>query len=1268
MTKKGDLNPSRLSPSQGLVFLFSHQNRRGVALIAGSDEAFLQTGRSFFIRWPYFWEIWGRDEGITYLSFEKDLTRFLEEEGIVPQKITIKSALYEFPPKKAPESLKRLKFNSGQIKNLVVEIDFSDAKTQEKAFQAFRSLKEKQCKGQRTDVLSLPSCAETTFELSHGQNSLSIILPRQGYPLRILTPSFRTPLRTNIPERDFDLQNLFSAKGFYSDSDKDNILDKLETSLIVPQKSSILGTVPLASKLVLDSAGASFPIVSLDEEIETSKNLVAPILIGSNILTQELLRTGKLNIPPLQPGWGLAKIISKAFNKTNGLAFLAADEEGLEKTLSYFSQTFPYFDEYREGKAKLSDVSSDLEKFLKGEKGSAEAYFYRYLKKVVEEIKEKNLEYFKAEFCLPQKNQNFEETIKDYLQKSLQAGILEIKSLSFREGKKIFEKENEFPWEGDEALNLIREKVKALDSSKKPLKISLGLSESPQVREKLKKKIEILLKENNINNFEIDVLSAYKQGFFWLLEKVLPSLIGKNISRLTIRFAEEREDLSQLKRFYSEHVRWLQELYPGDEILSKELHLPLEKIEFEMRREKEPVYEILAYDESNSLFSKQAFSPRKKEISYLKILPEWGKVTLTTGWIKMERGSEVLLDMPLKCDLEKFWDYYQEEILSSVYSYIMKKTGNEPTFSKQPYFKRLLLEMWFSEPDYRLGLDEEIVSSLESLHDEVYFDTLDFLRGITEIELEESEMTEDTSRYSAPGNILPLIHPSSEGGKGKIKVTFEDFEASIPELRFQWKVKGQDEVNRKIIFPSLKAKSLRIPYFIYNGKEERIDNFLIELELEKEADYLTLLDIIDSCRQLLDKSSIQNTFAYPKLNSLILKIKYKELEKEERIPVFFNEVKEKIPSWPEPKEEIVSTDKILSPETCLDIAHRLSGYKNIQTYIAGLSYENRKIPVLEIFTPSEKYVSLARLITFKPTLYLSARQHANEVSSTNYVLKLAELLARDKSYEEYTKKINFVFQPLENPDGAALAYELQKLTPFHSLHAGRYSSLGMDIGTQVGASRPLLPEAAVRKNLYNRWLPDIYLNLHGYPSHEWVQQFSNYSPYLFRDYWIPRGWYAYYRALTLPLYERWKEAGEELQKFIISEMAAEERIKESNRKFYDRYFRWASRWQPHLDYLELYKGVNLYAKRRSSQESKLTSRSQMTFVEETPELMDETAHGAWLDFLSEQGISYLRAHLKYLALAKYEIVRIDEEIQDRIQIQFSRSRPGKIQKKRENQN
>ena len=111
--------------------------------------------------------------------------------------------------------------------------------------------------------------------------------------------------------------------------------------------------------------------------------------------------------------------------------------------------------------------------------------------------------------------------------------------------------------------------------------------------------------------------------------------------------------------------------------------------------------------------------------------------------------------------------------------------------------------------------------------------------------------------------------------------------------------------------------------------------------------------------------------------------------------------------------------------------------------------------------------------------------------------------------------------------------------------------------------------------------------------------------------------------------------------------------------FYDRYERWAARWAPHMNALELTDGVNIFAKRKGPTENRMTPRAQTTFNEQTPELMDETATGDWLEFLCGQGLAYLRAHVKYLAQAEYPVVRIEEEVRNRTRLTLVRGRPGK---------
>jgi hypothetical protein len=1255
-----DIVVPELGPNQGFVGVYAAKSRTGLFVVAGSEDALLQTGRAFFLRWPYIWDIWGREEGATYDGIERDVTQFLTSEGIGLQRTVFRSALYEFPPlRKGPGALKKLNFSAGEIKDLAVDIYVPDEDDLKQTFLAFDSLRGQHAQGQKSEVLSYAGCARLSFSIRYGKRTQSAAVPRLGAPKRMLTPSYRDPSRGEGPAKDFDLLSFLSAKGAYGDMDRDGIADSLDTKVIVGSSGLTVSAAEFASRLVLDTAGASFPVFYLDKEIENRKTLASPVLLGPSALLQDLQRIGKFIPPPLENAWGAVQVIPRAFGRSNALAVLAADQIGQEKVLAYFIRTFPYFDSYGNGRPQLADIVPDLEKFLKGERGSAEAYFALRLKKLGDEFGDKALEAFMAEIFLPRPNPKFEEEAKKAVASAVKFDGAVVRTVPMNESKTVFEKESSPAWEGREAIDLVRDKIKGLTDPGGPIRISVGLSESPEVRQRIKKEIETICGEALKVPAEVEVLSSYKQGYAWLAEKVLPALKGKPVSQVVIRFAEEADDRTRPKRFYAEPTRWLQELYPIDEFLSRDLGIPLDKIHFEMTASRDPVYEVVALDARNSVLLQEAFSPQVREMPYLKALPEWGSVKVTTGWLRIEREGKLVFDGTIASDLERIWEFYQDQVLAPLQAHILRKTGGSPSFSKQPYFKRLKVEVWASEPDARSGLDEEVVSSLEALHDEIYFDTLDFLRGISDLDVDDQELPEDTSRFSAPGNIFPVIHPSSEGEGPRIKVSLEDWPAASPALALKWKEKGKEESTRRVAFPALKSKALAVPGLTYNGLEERIETVAVDMEFEREADYLAALDIVESYRELVERGLLADPLAYPNLHALLLRLKTKDMAKDELLPMAPPGLETRPATLPplKPGEAIVATTQILSPEAVRDIVARLAQFPSVRTYAGGMSYENRPVPVIEIFKPLGTYVSLPRLIAHKPTLFVLGRQHANEVASTSYILKLAEILATDKAAQDSINRINFVFQPMENPDGAALAYELQSVTPFHSLHAGRYGSLGIDVGSMSGLSRPILPEALVRRTLNAKWRPDIFLNLHGYPSHEWVQQFSNYSPYLFREYWIPRGWYDIFRYLSLPIYSAYKEAGEDLMGFIIAEMQSDPKIKESNKKFYDRYERWATRWQPHLDPLELRDGLSLIAKRRSSTENRLSQRTETTFVEETPEVMDETARGAWLDFLSTQGLAYLKAHMKYLAQAKYETARVEEEAGERVRIQFLRARP-----------
>jgi len=1265
--KARGLDPASFPPNQGRVFVDGRPGRAAIVCVAGSDDVLLKTGRAFFLRWPYFWEVWGRETGATYEGLESDIRSFLAASGLEPRETVVREALYEFPA--APpvaDGLKALSFEQGQIADLRIEVRFAADADRLKAREALLLLAADQRRGSRTAVLSYPACAVLTFELSSGAEHSEVALPRTGATKRLLTPGFKERPAVRASGKEFDLLGLYTTRAAHADQDGDGIPDALDAVLVAPKDRPAAGLPDLASRLVLATAGASFPVVQLDSEIESRKALPAPILVGATSLTADLVKTGKLKLPALGPGSGVVRVVPKAFGKSSAVVVDGADEAGLDATVAYLSRTFPYIAGYGEGNPQLSDVAADIDRFLKGEKGGGEAFVMNAVRKAAGEIRGRDLESVSAELVLAGTNAPFEDAVAAVLREAAGKAPVKVGAASLKAGQTVFEKEKSFTWEVDDAKALLQDRLRAIvDGAGKGggVEVSLGVSESPAVREKVRGEIAAVLAGAGFPGARVEVLSAYKPGYFWLVERILPALANKGVDRLTVRFAEEREDLARAKRAYSDPGRWLQELYPVDEVLAGGLGIPVDRIVFERAAPGGPVYAVEAAGADGRVVLESAFTPRTREIPLSAVLPEWGTAKATTGWLRITAGGRVVCDEALETDLEKFWAFYQSDVLAAVAAHVRKKTGGEPTFSKQPYFKRLLVDLRASEPDYRTGLDEEVVSSLEAIHDEIYFDTLDLLRGLTRFDPEEADAAADTSRSSAPGNVFPSLHPSLEGGPARVRVLLEDWPAASPELVVRWKEKGRDEVTRKTVFPALKPKETRASELVFDGRSGRVANVVFESDWEKEADYLALVEIAATRRELFEAGLVADAFRYPGLDALTLRPRWQTQEKDERLAVEAPRG-DRPPgagtgSAPPPAgERIVTTREIISPDMAGDIVRRLAALPGVRGYVGGKSYEGRDVPVLELYLPFARYVSLPRLVTVKPVLQAVARQHANEVSSTNYLLRFAELLARDPATREALKAMSFVFEPLENPDGAALAYDMQKNEPFHSLHAGRYGALGVDMGYQTG-TKPLLPEAAVRARLTDRWAPDIFLNLHGYPSHEWVQPFSNYAPYLFRDYWVPKGWFAYFTHVSLPVHEDHRAAGAALMKAIAAELSADPAIAASNRKFAGRYERWATRWAPHLSPLETTDGVILFARRRGPAENRLTARARTTFSQQTPELMDETATGDWLEFLCAQGLAYLRAHVKYLGQTDYRTVRIEEEVRNRTRLTIVRGRPGK---------
>ncbi len=282
----------------------------------------------------------------------------------------------------------------------------------------------------------------------------------------------------------------------------------------------------------------------------------------------------------------------------------------------------------------------------------------------------------------------------------------------------------------------------------------------------------------------------------------------------------------------------------------------------------------------------------------------------------------------------------------------------------------------------------------------------------------------------------------------------------------------------------------------------------------------------------------------------------------------------------------------------------------------------------------------------------------------------------DDEYEDVLDKVNVVIHPITNPDGAQLAYDLYQITPDHMLHAGYLGALGVDATSGGGSDDPIYPESKVRPKLWNTWLPDIFLNPHGYPSHEWVQIFSEYAGWVrnratqSRGWWGMRGWFMPgFRYVDDPDFPDHKDAAFEIRDRITEKINALPEIKALNERAYDRYRRYAFEWDIDNFKMDFTNDVLIYTSvTGSSGGGSGMNNPHVTIWSGTTEAPDETAYGDWMKLVASAGLAWDKALLEYLLEGDHEIERTENEFEGGVSFKIHRPRPPKREEDGEDNN
>jgi hypothetical protein len=708
------------------------------------------------------------------------------------------------------------------------------------------------------------------------------------------------------------------------------------------------------------------------------------------------------------------------------------------------------------------------------------------------------------------------------------------------------------------------------------------ISRPGTVRAQVRREIERILRAKGYAPAVV-VLNAYKPGLSWLREVVQPALKAiPQLERVRIAFREFAPDRPALEM----KSRWLQELYPGPDLLAAALGLPAERVRLSRRSRLREAYVVTAWDRDGAQIYQAGFTPRVSRLPYLPGHPELGWVHPCTGGLRLMRSGCVMMDENLPTDRERFWRFFQESVLPELEGAMAARLAGGSGNLPPAFWDAADIDVRIPETDERLGIGEERIAPLEALHEDLYFVLLDHFRLFAE-------------KHHLPagiqfGRILPRVSTVAPGGKPVAVFRARPFTASPAAC-----CAAPDSTAR---VASIAIEAGRLVFEIEAGGPAAV---AARAEGLRRTARSRGIDVRLDARK----------------NRYILRTA------RPRPPAAGRR--------PNPAGNAVAPpplDRLFPMREVQRRVRQLAEMPHLRAWQAGTSWQGRGIWALEaVLTGGGGLVSIARARLLKPTLLVNARHHANEVSSTNAALRLAWELAATPRGREILKRVNAAIIPLENADGVATLEELLPGCAGHKLHAARYNALGVEWYGDYFLERPRFPEARVKPLLWRRWLPLLVLDAHGVPSHEWEQPFSGYAPGRFRQFWIPR---AFIYAIV-PFIDEISHPGHrparEISRVMARAIRADSRIQKLDRELKDRYARYARSWEPEVFPPVGGRGLTvLPSEKRLSGLNYGMQHFPVTLSEIVTEVTDEVVSGRLLELCARAHLTVARALLEWL--------------------------------------
>lgn len=1098
---------------------------------------------------------------------------------------------------------------------------------------------------------------------------------------------------------DLGLAVLYEPDGLLGDSNGDRIPDRLDSRLVVTDEAPA-AALSLAARLGLESAGLDFPVAATPDSLGEAERAPTLILTGTpegNPLLEDV------DLPELAPGEGYVGVLPDAFGGKSALAVTGSDLAGLERALEQAALALPHLDAGARAKdhPTVTGVEDALWRFLSLRTPASQAAAAAYrLERIAADIGHLDISTARILVSIKDPAAGLERFLADHA-RNLGLGDVEIEldDRNVENAAVLHEEEFAVPSEVEAFRGLVETRVVPAVDRGDRVRIRALLSEPPEIRERLADETRTRLAAEGASESDVRILSAYRQGYSWIEEVVLPRLVelresGSATTRLRLLFRRHRPPAEWPQQAMHTPLRFQHAMFPADEILAEALSLDLGDVGYEMREEEDaPAYQVVAEDAAGNVILNEVFEGRMVTRPFLDRYPDYELVQVPTGGLLAEVNGEAVVDERIATDAESFWDHFQADTLGRMYDYVMELHKGKPRGpADAPYFGELRVDLSLSEPERLLGLEQEIESTHDALHEDIYFVTHTFWRLIGRNTM-GTELT-------YPGRVLPWMHPKQDGTPGTAQIRFTGFRTSRPAVVVDYAAADgrTGSVRRnlsKVEVERPRALSLGVrageagvahlrlrvkvdtdadehAYYVDRHGEDQADARILSAEQATRT-----LELLGDLREA---GMYREALAFTGLGRLDLSAGWTWEDDPDSRRTASLPANGAPPPFPDimafrdetgDDDQLVQWDTPISPPEAYGILARMSEFPEATVYRIGESYLGRSTWAMDLMPPVEaSHMSARKASLLKPTILYTARQHANEVSSTSHVLRLAEMLLTDPEVKKALDRVNVVIHPIQNPDGAQIAWDMHQVNPEHILHAGYWASLGMDSTSDAGQPMPIYPEAEVRPRLWRMWLPDIVLNPHGYPAHQLVQLFSEFSGLVRagrrteRNWGLNKGWFMPgFEVVDDPELPRHKEEALKIRGYITDAIQTNGPVAAMNRRNYDRYRRYGIQFDPESFRWDIHDGVNIQMPikgRRASGRGRgggFSYDPRITIWSGGTEAPDEPARGDWMKLVASAGLSWDRAVLQYLLDGDHQVNRNASEFFGGVSLRLDRPRP-----------